>query len=190
MRGCLILVVGPSGAGKDSLLAHAKIRLACNPEFRFVRRCITRPARAGNEDHLAVSESDFVRRLAADGFALHWNSHGLRYGIDREIDDWLGAGCTVVANGSRAHLPVARERYPTLRVISVVASPATLARRLAQRRRESADDIAARIARQPTLPQGLPLIEVDNDGSLEASAETFLRALDTHRQSASMEAQR
>ena len=183
MRGCLILVVGPSGAGKDSLLAHARFRLAGNPEFRFVRRCITRPARAGNEDHLAVSESDFVERLAAEGFALHWNSHGLRYGIDREIDDWLGAGWTVVANGSRAHLPVARERYPTLRVISVVASPATLAQRLAQRRRECADDIAARIARQPALPQGLPLIEVANDGSLEAAAETFMRALDAHRSS-------
>lgn len=184
MKGCLIFVVGPSGVGKDSLLAHAKSRLANNPHFRFVRRHITRPLTAGHEDHHALSGDDFATRLAGGHFALHWDSHGLRYGIDREIDSWLSAGHTVVINGSRAHMPVARERYAALRVIAVSADPETLARRLAQRRRESIDEIRARLAHQPTLPDGLPVIEIANNGSLETAAEAFVNALNAHRQSA------
>lgn len=184
MTGCLIFVVGPSGVGKDSLLAHARSSLENNQEFRFVRRHITRSATAGAEDHHALSSDEFTDWLAADRFALHWDSHGLRYGIDREIDAWLCAGHTVVLNGSREHIPVARQRYPGMRVIAITASPAALAQRLAQRRRESADEIIARIAHQPPLPAGLPVIEISNDGSLEAASHALVDALYSHRQAA------
>ena len=183
MTGCLIFVVGPSGVGKDSLLAHARSSLADNQSFRFVRRYITRPEAAGGEDHHALSSDDFSDQLAAGRFAMHWRSHGLRYGIDREIDDWLCAGHTVVLNGSRAYLNEARERYPELCVITIAASPEALALRLTQRRRENADEIIARIAHQPPLPDGLPVIEIINDDSLEAAAEAFVNALNAHRQS-------
>ncbi|MBA3034751.1 MAG: phosphonate metabolism protein/1,5-bisphosphokinase (PRPP-forming) PhnN [Gammaproteobacteria bacterium] len=182
MTGCLIFVVGPSGVGKDSLLAHARSSLENNQDFRFVRRHITRPATAGGEDHHALSRDEFADRLAAERFALHWDSHGLRYGIDREIDAWLRAGYTVVLNGSREHLPVARQCYPGMRVIAITASPAALAQRLAQRRRESTDEIIARIAHQPPLPEGLPVIEISNDDSLVAAGHALVDALQTHRQ--------
>ncbi|MCF8149746.1 MAG: phosphonate metabolism protein/1,5-bisphosphokinase (PRPP-forming) PhnN [Burkholderiaceae bacterium] len=182
MSGCLIPIVGPSGVGKDSLLDRARQRLAGDPAMRFVQRWITRPAQAGGEDHRALSEASFLRRLAAGDFALHWDSHGLRYGIDREIDDWLARGCTVLFNASRAHLAIAHAGYPTLRAISVVARPETLAQRLVQRRRECSQDIAARIARSPPpFPPYLPVIEVANDGSIESAAEVFLAAIDAHR---------
>ncbi len=180
MTGELIIVVGPSGVGKDSLLAHAREQLGADPRWRFVRRRITRPANAGSENHEALSEEEFADRLAAGRFALHWDSHGLRYGIDREIDDWLARGCTVVLNGSRAHLPIAHQRYPALRVVAIVAHPEVLARRLAQRGRESAADIAARIARQPSLPEGLPVTEVSNDADLASASAAFLQALHGH----------
>ncbi|MFM7416656.1 MAG: phosphonate metabolism protein/1,5-bisphosphokinase (PRPP-forming) PhnN, partial [Alphaproteobacteria bacterium] len=81
----LIAVVGPSGAGKDTLMAGARAALAQDARFRFVRRAITRPAEAGGEDHEALTETAFIKRRDAGGFALHWQSHGLLYGIPRDI---------------------------------------------------------------------------------------------------------
>lgn len=181
MSACLVAVVGSSGAGKDSLLAHARAMLQNDPQVRFVRRCITRPADAGGEEHEALSDAEFARRRASGDFALHWESHGLGYGIGREIDDWLAQGCMVVYNGSRAHLPVARQDYPQLRVVAVTARPETLVQRLAQRCRESAADIAERIRQQPPLPADLPMVEVGNDADLASASAAFLQALHSHR---------
>jgi len=181
VKACLVAVVGPSGAGKDSLLAQARANLGDDPQVRFVRRYITRPADAGGELHEPLSREEYFRRRDRGDFALHWESHGLGYGIGREIDDWMAQGCMVVYNGSRAHLQDARLAYPQLRVVAVTARPETLAQRLAERRRESTAEIAERIRRQPPLPADLPLIEVGNDADLASASEAFLRALVSHK---------
>ena len=57
--GVLVLVVGPSGAGKDTLMDAARAGLAADPRYRFARRLITRPAMAGAEDHDSCDEAGF-----------------------------------------------------------------------------------------------------------------------------------
>ncbi|WP_207791920.1 phosphonate metabolism protein/1,5-bisphosphokinase (PRPP-forming) PhnN [Siccirubricoccus phaeus] len=172
----LVGVVGPSGAGKDTLMAGARAALAGDPRFRFVRRCITRPAAAGGEDHEALTEAAFAARQAAGGFALSWRAHGLRYGIPADIAGDLAAGRVVVANLSRTVLEEAAARLP-LRVLEITAPVAVLAARLAARGRESVADIAARLAREAPLPSGLPVTRVVNDGTPEAGIAAVLDAL-------------
>jgi len=172
----LIAVVGPSGAGKDTLMAGARAALAHDARFRFVRRAITRPDEAGGEDHEALSEADFAARRAASGFALSWAAHGLHYGIPRDIEEDIAARRVVIANLSRAVLPEASARY-RLRVLNITAPMEVLAARLALRGRETAEDIAARLARDVVLPDGLDVERVMNDTDVAEGVARVLAAL-------------
>ncbi len=165
----LVAVVGPSGAGKDTLMAGARARLGPDGRFRFVRRSITRPASAGGEDHEPLDRDAFLRRRDTGGFALWWEAHGLLYGIPRDVEADLAADRCVVANLSRRALAEADARYPLL-VLEITAPPAVLAARLAARGREDPDRIAERLAREAPLPPSLRIRRVVNDGPPEAGA--------------------
>lgn len=171
MSGSLIAVVGPSGAGKDTLIAAAA---AARPDLVWARRSITRPEAAGGEPFEGVSRDEFRRRREAGLFAIWWEAHGLLYGVPAAIDDALAAGRTVIFNGSRAALPAARDRYPGLRTALVTAPRDVLAARLAERGRESAAEIEARLARREAVTGD---IDVINDGTVEDGAARLLAAI-------------
>ena len=171
MTGRLIAVVGPSGVGKDSVMAGL---LAARQGLQAVRRVITRAKDAGGEDFEPVSVAEFARRDAAGAFVLDWQAHGLRYGIPAsEL-----AAEIVLFNGSRVALPVAVARLPGLVVVMVTAPVAVLAQRLAARGRETAADVAARLQRAGfDLPPGIVPRIVVNDTTPEVGVERLLAAL-------------
>ncbi|GAB4352249.1 MAG: phosphonate metabolism protein/1,5-bisphosphokinase (PRPP-forming) PhnN [Kiloniellaceae bacterium] len=175
--GRLILVVGPSGAGKDSLIEGARAALAGHPQFVFARRIITRPSDPGSEDHATLSEAEFERQRAAGAFFLSWDAHGLSYALPGSIADDLAAGRTVIANVSRAVIDVARGKHAATTVVVVTAPPAVLARRLAARGREDAADIEARLARAAAPPSGPGVVTIVNDSTLDSAVARFLAVL-------------
>ena len=129
MMGKLIWLMGPSGSGKDSLLAE--LRLREQTQLLVAHRYITRDASAGSENHIALSEREFFTRAGQNLLALSWHANGLYYGVGIEIDLWLHAGFDVVVNGSRAHLPQARARYQSaLLPVCLQVSPEILRQRL------------------------------------------------------------
>ena len=176
--GTMVLVVGPSGAGKDSVMSYAARHFAEEPCLRFVRRVITRPADAGGEAHEAIDAEGFRSRAAEGGFAVSWHAHGLSYGIPRETLAALTQGVTLVVNGSRAALPAFAEAYPRLQVVLVTARPDILAARLAARGRESADAIARRLDRAaPEIAAAADAVVIDNSGALEDAGKAFVSLL-------------
>ncbi len=128
---------------------------------------------------MALTMEEFVARSVLGLFALEWSSHGLRYGIGIELDAWLERGCTVVVNGSRQHLRHVLERYPAADVVHIDAAPDVLAARLGARARESAEQVAARLARQApfSLPDGVRLTTIDNSGALEEAGREFVEVV-------------
>ncbi len=163
----MIVVVGPSGVGKDSLMAFAAERLAGRGDIGFVRRAITRPGDAGGEAHQAVTAEAFAEMESTGQFAVSWQAHGHSYGIPCETVDAVRSGRTLVANGSRAALGDFAAAYPRLEVVTITASRERLLERLLARRRENESDILARLDRpQPPMPAGLSIHEIDNSGDL------------------------
>ena len=68
MMGKLIWLMGPSGSGKDSLLAE--LRLREQTQLLVAHRYITRDASAGSENHIALSEQEFFTRAGQNLLAL------------------------------------------------------------------------------------------------------------------------
>jgi ribose 1,5-bisphosphokinase len=169
--------MGPSGAGKDTLLAIARARLA-REGFAFAHRYITRQPVTDDENYVSLTREEFAARRDAGLFAFAWNARGVDYGIGREIALWREAGLTAVVSGSRADwLGGAPARAGAVPIL-VDAAPATLAARLAARGREDAPQIAARLARAGAFDLEAPgLVRIDNDGAPETAAAALVTAL-------------
>lgn len=177
--GLLVLVVGASGVGKDSLLDGARAAFRGRGDIVFPRRFITRAADGGGEDHIAVPETQFLQMARAGNFALHWQAHGLFYGIAREIDGELRRGHTVVANVSRAVIDQARRDYPRLRIVCVTATLEAVRQRLLGRGRESPAEIEARLRRAGEIGvAGEDVLFCSNDGSLADGIARFAGLLE------------
>jgi len=144
--GRLILVVGPSGAGKDTLIRGACAACASDPSVVFPRRTVTRAATESEENDTTTAE-DFRHAVAAGKFALWWDAHGHSYGIPSSVDDDIRADRTVVCNVSRTIIGFARNRYASVTVVQVTAPPQVLAARLANRQRPSDGNLDARLGR-------------------------------------------
>jgi ribose 1,5-bisphosphokinase len=178
----LIYVVGPSGAGKDSLLAWLRLQTPNSAPVHWARRTINRPQADGpdSEKHEVVDDLFFDDLLVSNEFAMHWNANSHRYGIRKSELIYLdNPNYCVLVNGSRAHLPIAANLYPDLTVLHITADTDVLRQRLCFRARESEEAIEARLRRaiDLDLPTGCSLIEIHNNNSLDTSGQKLLEHL-------------
>ena len=175
--GRLVLVVGPSGAGKDTLIGGARRAVGEDSSLVFPRRVVTRPA-SGAEDHDTIDAESFDRAVGAGAFALWWQAHGHSYGVPSSIDDDIRSGRTVVCNVSRTIVARARQRYAVVTVVTVTAPTQVLQSRLASRHRTSDGDIARRLERSTELDQIFAAdLVIRNVGAPEAGIERLLRVI-------------
>lgn len=179
MKGALIYLIGPSGAGKDSLLTA--LRKTDAEKLLIAHRYITRPLNTQDaEQHVFLSEAEFQTRRQHGLFALDWLAHERAYAIGTEVDNWLQYGFRVVVNGSREYLPTARAKYgQRLIPVCLLVTRKTLEKRLVERGRENAEQIALRLERARKYQDGLPddCLFLHNENDIQDAARRFLKLM-------------
>ena len=178
VTGRLVLVVGPSGVGKDSVLRYAMAHFARDARFVFPRRCVTRVVDVAAEDHDSVDEQTFDELAGKGAFALMWEAHGHKYGVRNDINTELQRGRIVAVNVSRTIIAEVAGRYQNAVVVEITADPSTREARLAARGREAVDDLRQRAQRQVATPVDiLPLHVIKNDGNISDAGDEFCKLL-------------
>ena len=179
--GRLVLVIGPSGAGKDTLLNLARTQCAADSRIVFPRRIVTREATSA-EDNRQLDHQSFEAEQARGEFAVHWEAHGHCYALPRGMDDDVRAGRIVVANVSRTVVDAMRLAYADVVVVEITAPPEVLAERLAMRARSSDGAIELRLGRHIDAGVALPDITIVNVGSAELHARQLVAVIngETH----------
>lgn len=177
--GLLVMVVGASGVGKDAILKAAMDRLSHTGRVHFPQRVITRADTAGGESNIAVTREQFQDMLEAGTFMLHWQAHGLCYGIPGHALDPLSRGDTVIFNGSRTMIDTVRDTFNRCLFVTITADPVVRANRLNGRGRESGADIASRLARVVAgKHHPADSVSIDNSGLLEDAVTGFIKAIE------------
>jgi ribose 1,5-bisphosphokinase len=172
--GALVLVVGPSGAGKDTLIAIAHDLIGTDERVSFPRRVVTRASSAA-EIHDTMTADEFDDAVRHGAFAFWWPAHGLKYGLPSAIDDDLRRGITVVCNVSRAVVGQLRQTYAGCKVVLVDAPRDVRARRLAARGRRADGDQAARLDRAGEA--FVPDLVIMNVGDAQESGRVLAHAI-------------
>ena len=154
----LIVISGPSGAGKDSILQRMKDR---DLPFHFVVTATTRPRR-GNEvhgkDYFFVTKEEFARMIETDELIEYAIVYGDYKGIPKQqVRDALASGRDVVMRVDVQGAETVRKlAADALLIFVTVESEAELVSRLKERNTETPEELAIRIA---TARKELPRIE-------------------------------
>ena len=143
----LIVLSGPSGVGKDTVLA--RMRELGSP-YHFTVTATTRPRRDGERegvDYIFVPESRFRAMKDADEL-LEWaNVYGYFYGVPRsQVEDALAQGKDVVMKIDVQGAATIRKSVPGA-VFIFLAPPSMdeLAKRLGERMTESPESLSRRL---------------------------------------------
>jgi len=176
-RGTFFLIVGPSGAGKDSLIQGAVAALADNDDYVFAKRAITRDSDPDRESHEAVTADEFAKRQKARAFMLTWRVYETDYGIAASYNDDLNAGRHVIANVSRGVVGDAVAHFRPASVIQITAPPPVLEYRL--NARDDISNLEESLARTVMLPEGISVNHLLNTKDVETGVGRLVGMLET-----------
>jgi guanylate kinase len=148
VRGRLIVVSGPSGAGKDTLIRAA---LEAIPELALIASATTRKPREGEvdgRDHIFLTREEFERWIEEDRL-LEWAEYsGNLYGTPKQsVEELLESGRSVILRIELQGARQIKERRPDAVMVFVRApSLEETRRRLERRATETSESVENRMA--------------------------------------------
>ena len=170
--GLLVVVSGPSGVGKDAVLA--RLRSLGRP-YSTVVTVTTREPRPSEQDgvhYVFVSKETFAR-MVESGDLLEWATvYGNAYGVPRSpVREALARGQDVIVKTDVQGAATIKHTVPSAVLVFLAAtSHEDLERRLRHRRTENAGDLARRIATAQEEIARLPEFDylvVNREGALD-----------------------
>lgn len=170
MNTKIVLIVGPSGVGKDTLIKGA--RKILKEDVNFVKRYITRKPDKSEKNYFV---DDYAFKILKDNsfFISTWNAHDNHYGIAKNnIIDGLN-----IISVSRSKIKDFEKSYDEVYTINITVPKEELKKRLFNRKRESLVEIEKRLNRNYKEIQSRNLIEYDNSLDINRSIKEFIKLL-------------
>lgn len=172
----LVLIVGPSGSGKDTLLRSARAALGHRQDIQFARRYITRPPDS-NEDNYYVDPQGFNHLSNTGYFLSTWRAHNNCYGIPIHILTDSNRLSTIICSISRSAIVDFEKYHENTTTILITAPEQILHARLQGRGRETDKDIQQRLVRASATVHANNLITFNNINSVVESTTRFTALL-------------
>lgn len=182
----LVVLSGPSGAGKDAVLDELARR---GHAFHRVVTCTTRPPRDGERDGVDyhfVSEAEFDRLIASDGLLEHATVYGRHYGVPRQqVADRLAGGTDVYVRTDVQGAASIKRLMPDA-VLVFIAPPSldALEERIRARGAEDEERIARRLAtarEEMARRDEFAYVIVNESGKLEQTVDRLVDVLEAER---------
>lgn len=164
----IVLIVGASGVGKDTLLQNIKGEIKAN----FVKRYITRKPDT-NEKNFYVDKEAFGILKDDDFFISTWKAHENIYGISK---NQIKKGLNIISI-SRGAIKDFEDRYDDVTTIEIILPRKVLYKRLKSRGREDEEAIQKRLDRSYDKIDAENLIQFTNDKPIKKSSKDFATLL-------------
>ncbi len=183
-RGSLIIVSGPSGAGKTSVCSPLLERV---PGIRVSVSTTTRRPRAGERegvDYRFVDDAEFDRMVAAGEFAEWATVHGHRYGTARRpLEEGLEAGEDLLLDIDVQGARQIKAIYPgAVSIFLIPPSRNSLEQRLRSRGTDDEQTVRRRLegaCREIESAPGYDYLVVNDD--LARTVETVIAIVEAER---------
>ena len=164
----IILIVGASGVGKDTLLRSIQNKV----EVNFIKRYITRKPDSNEANYYIDTEA--FQRLQKDGFFIStWEAHANKYGIAK---NQIIEGLNIISI-SRGAIKDFEEKFENVITIEITLPKDVLYKRLKNRARENEEEIQKRLARVYEKIEAKNIIQFDNSNTIELSCANFITLL-------------
>lgn len=164
----VVLIVGASGVGKDSLIKAVQNKIEAN----FVKRYITRMP-DNNESNFYLDDEAFENLKHTNFFVSSWEAHNNKYAI---AHSHIKEGLNIISI-SRGAIKDFEKVFENCITINITVDEEILKQRLLNRGRESLEQIEKRIQRVNMEINAKNLITFDNSKELKVTSLNFIELL-------------